>query len=116
MSSSESSSTLQFPAVIAAYIAGANAADSEAVAACFTLDAVVMDEGQERRGIAAIVAWKEETTEKYTPQTTVLTSQNMPGKSVVTASVSGTFPGSPVVLRYLFTLDGEKIARLGIAA
>jgi hypothetical protein len=29
--------------------------------------------------------------------------------------VSGNFPGSPVELRYVFTLDGEKIARLEIS-
>jgi hypothetical protein len=34
------------------------------------------------------------------------------GKTVVTAEVSGSFPGSPVQLRYNFTLKGEKIAAL----
>jgi hypothetical protein len=30
----------------------------------------------------------------------------------VTAQVSGTFPVSPVELRYYFTITGEKIASL----
>ena len=29
-------------------------------------------------------------------------------------SVSGTFPGSPVDLRYVFTLAGDKVSRLEI--
>ena len=33
-------------------------------------------------------------------------------KTIVTADVSGSFPGSPVQLRYNFTLKGDKIAAL----
>ena len=34
----------------------------------------------------------------------------------VTARVTGDFPGSPVDLRYRFTLEGATIARLEITA
>lgn len=33
---------------------------------------------------------------------------------IVTAHLTGNFPGSPVDLRYAFTLSGDKIARLEI--
>jgi hypothetical protein len=33
---------------------------------------------------------------------------------VVTARVTGNFPGSPVDLLYTFTLDGDVISRLEI--
>ena len=33
----------------------------------------------------------------------------------VTARLTGNFPGSPVDLRYAFTLEGKEIARLEIA-
>ena len=102
------------PAAIAGYIAAANAGDIGAVAACFTEDAIVKDEGQERRGISAIVAWKEEVTLKYKPITQVIRAQTINGRHVVTASVSGDFPGSPVELKYGFTMDDDKIARLDI--
>ncbi len=36
------------------------------------------------------------------------------GQTVVTAHLEGDFPGSPVDLRYQFTLEGDKIARLEI--
>jgi hypothetical protein len=38
----------------------------------------------------------------------------MAGKTIVAGRVSGDFPGSPVELLYVFTLGGEKIARLEI--
>ena len=104
------------PAAIAGYIAAANAGDTDAVAACFTEGAIVKDEGQERRGIAAIVAWKEEVTLKYRPTAQVIRAETINGIDVVTASVSGDFPGSSVELRYAFTMDGDKIARLDITA
>ncbi|HEY3046803.1 MAG TPA: nuclear transport factor 2 family protein [Polaromonas sp.] len=104
------------PAAISGYIAAANAGDTDAVAACFTEGAIVKDEGQERRGISAIVAWKEEVTLKYKPTAQVIRAEVINGMHVVTASVSGDFPGSPVELKYAFAMDGDKIARLDIAA
>jgi hypothetical protein len=101
---------------IAAYIAGANAHDPDACAACFTDDAVVRDEGREWRGTAAIRAWKAEVSKKYQPTLKVTQVARADGKTIVTGRVSGTFPGSPIELPYAFTLDGEKIARLEIAA
>jgi hypothetical protein len=101
---------------IAAYIAGANAHDPDACAACFTDDAVVRDEGREWRGPAAIRAWKQAVSQKYHPTLAVVRSAQADGKTIVTGRVSGTFPGSPIELRYAFTLDGEKITRLEIHA
>jgi hypothetical protein len=104
----------ELPEAIASYIAGANARDIDAVAACFTEDAVVRDEGQDRRGIAAIREWKEETSRKYQPTFEVIDVAARDGMTVVTGKVSGTFPGSPVELRYGFKLKDGKIARLEI--
>ena len=104
------------PKPIAAYIAGSNAHDADACAACFAADAVVRDEGRERRGTAAIREWKEEVTRKYRPTVDVIMSTTAGGRTIVTGRVSGNFPGSPVELRYAFTLVGEKISRLEIQA
>jgi hypothetical protein len=38
------------------------------------------------------------------------------GFVTVITRVTGEFPGSPIELRYRFTLDGDKIARLEITA
>ena len=104
--------SIKTPPAIVAYLAAANAHD--VAAACFTADAIVKDEGCDRQGTAAIRVWKEETGAKYKPHTEVIDVAQADGKILLTASVSGTFPGSPVVLRYAFVLDGGKIARLEI--
>jgi hypothetical protein len=106
--------SMELPKPIAAYFAGSNAHDAGACVTCFTDDAVVRDEGREWRGAAAVGAWKEEVTRKYQPTVEVIAVAQTDGKTVVTGRVSGNFPGSPVDLRYAFTLAGEKISRLEI--
>jgi uncharacterized protein (TIGR02246 family) len=102
------------PAAVATYIAGSNAHDAGACAACFTDDAVVRDEGRERQGNAAIREWVEEVSKKYRPTVDVLDVADMDDQTIVTGRVSGNFPGSPINLHYAFTLAGKKIARLDI--
>jgi len=99
---------------IANYIAAANAQDIEGVAANFSDQAVVRDEGKTRQGIAAIREWAVEVSRKYRPSVEALEVAQSDGKSVVTGRVSGDFPGSPVDLDHRFLLDGDKIRRLEI--
>ena len=100
---------------IAGYIAAANAQDIEAVTETFSDDAIVQDEGQIRNGIAAIRQWAMEVSKKYRPIVEALDVAQTGGKTILGARVSGNFPGSPIDLRYVFTLAGEKIARLEIS-
>ena len=100
---------------VANYIAAANAQDIAAVTACFGKTAVVHDEKRERRGIAAIREWAVEVSEKYQPTVEVLGVLERDGRTIVTGRVSGNFPGSPVELRYAFTVTGGTIDRLEIA-
>jgi hypothetical protein len=85
------------------------------VTACFREGAVVRDEGQNRHGIAAIREWTEEVSAKYRPTVDVIDVAEADGQTIVTGRVSGNFPGSPVELRYVFTLEEGKIARLEIS-
>ena len=107
--------TTKLPQPVATYIAAANAQDIRAAAACFTERVVVHDEKQDRQGIAAIRKWAEEVSEKYRPSVEVLEVAQLGGTTVLAGRVSGDFPGSPIQLRYAFTLDGEKIERLEIS-
>jgi hypothetical protein len=43
-----------------------------------------------------------------------LVSEQQDGKVVVPSRLTGNFPGSPVDLRFFFTLEGDKIASLEI--
>ena len=107
---------IKLPPPIAAYFAAANAHDMDTVLRCFAAEAVVHDEGQEIRGAAAIRAWKEHTDQKYSPTATPTDMAEADGRSIVTATVSGNFPGSPLPLRYFFTLDKAGITALEIKA
>jgi ketosteroid isomerase-like protein len=101
---------------IAAYIAASNGRSAEALIACFTRDAVVVDEGHTYRGSDEIRQWLARTVEVYafTLEATHVAEQG--GETVVTCRVTGTFPGSPIHLRFFFTLEGDKIAALTIRA
>lgn len=101
---------------IAGYIAAANARDSSAVPRFFAEDANVFDEGQHRVGTQAIVQWMEDTAQRFQPRVEVLNVQQRTGKVLVHNLISGTFPGSPLELRYTFRLDEQgKISRLDIS-
>ena len=106
---------IKLPEAIAGYLTSANAHDAEACTRYFTEDAVVHDEGQERRGITAIRAWKEEVSRKYQPIIDVVDVARSKEKIVMTVKVSGDFQGSPIGLHFAFTLRGGRIARLDIA-
>ncbi|AXA54033.1 nuclear transport factor 2 family protein [Pseudomonas thivervalensis] len=101
---------------IAGYIAAANARDSSAVTRFFAEDANVFDEGQHRVGTQAIAQWMEDTAQRFQPRVEVLNVQQRTGKVLVHNLISGTFPGSPLELRYTFRLDEQgKISRLDIS-
>lgn len=105
--------TLDLPQPIAAYFT-ADKGDSEAVAGCFTENAVVKDEGRIYQGLAAIKQWKTEASAKYQYTSEVLACERKEDKSVVTCKLIGNFPGSPVNLRFFFGLEGDRIASLEI--
>ena len=106
---------IALPEPIAAYFGGQNAADAAAALACFADDAVVVDEQREIRGLAAIRTWRQETTDRYRPTVEPIAASQSGGTTIVSARVSGPFPGSPVTLEFRFGVRGDKIATLEIA-
>src|SRR6202162_3901382 len=103
--------SLDLPKPIAAYFT-ADKGDSEALARCFTEDAIVKDEGHTYNGLDAIKKWKAEG--KYTSTSEAFASEQKDGKTIITSRLTGNFPGSPVDLRFFFELEGDKIAALEI--
>jgi hypothetical protein len=105
--------TLDLPKPVAAYFT-ADKEGAEAVAQCFTEKAVVKDEEQTYRGRAAIKQWKADVSARYQYTSEPLACEQKNGKIVVTNRLIGNFPGSPVILRFCFGLEGDKIASLEI--
>ena len=105
----------KLPQPIGDYFQAVNSHHTAAVVAAFAEDALVGDENREYRG-AAIKGWSEKVIKEYKPHAEAIEVAESGDKAVVTAMVSGTFPGSPVQLRYSFTLKDGKIAALRIEA
>jgi len=101
------------PEPIAAYFA-ADKGDSEGLSRCFTDSAVVMDEGHTYNGRTAIKQWKADASTKYQYTSEPFACERQDGMTVVTSRLTGNFPGSPVDLRFIFGLDGDRIASLEI--
>ncbi|HBP78188.1 MAG TPA: polyketide cyclase, partial [Halomonas sp.] len=83
---------------IATYIAISNGADDAPLAECFTADARVLDEGQTHQGIAAIRAWLRDTRRQFEYHVAPTDVSRDGDKMVITTTVTGNFPGSPVQL------------------
>jgi hypothetical protein len=106
---------LNLPEPIAAYFE-ADRRGAEAVARCFTNDGVVKDEGRTHAGVAAIEAWKAAATAQYSYIAEPIALEKKDRQYIATARVTGNFPGSPVDLKFAFTLERGKIATLEITS
>ena len=105
---------IKLPKTIEDYFDADRNGGPDAIAACFTEEAVVKDEGKTHVGREAIRRWKAGSVQKYsyTVEPFFIATEN--GKTLVTSHLVGDFPGSPVDLRYFFVLADDKIAELEI--
>lgn len=106
-------STLILPDPIAACFA-TDPRSADAIARCFTTQAVVRDEGHTHTGLEAIKAWKAAASAAYTYTSEPFAMEHKNGTYVVTSRVTGNFPGSPLDLRCCFRLERGLIAELEI--
>ncbi|GAA4573174.1 nuclear transport factor 2 family protein [Planotetraspora kaengkrachanensis] len=103
------------PEPVAAYLRAKRSHDSEALVATLTEDALITDDGRRYQGADAVRAWNDEASKKVRATYEVKDVADDDGRTLVTVEVGGDFPGSPVVLRFDFTVDGDKISALTIA-
>lgn len=106
-------STTDLPSPLATWVAAKNDHDVDAQVACFSADASVDDEGSTVVGTEAIRAWAARVTAAYdlTVEPTGFVGEPE-GAGVLTATVSGDFPGSPLEFRYHVTLHDGRITAL----
>ena len=105
---------VDLPPPIAIYVDAENSGDIEAMAQCFAPDAIVQDEGKTIKGLNEIKQWKAETKRKYQHTIEPLAYTQEDDKTIVTNRLTGNFPGSPIELEFVFTLDRDKIVSLEI--
>lgn len=112
------SKELQMPRPIAAFIKATSAHNSDELLTTLTAGAVITDEGQEYRGIAAIKKWSDEKIIGARVTLDAVDLMNDDGKTIVTLRVDGNFDKTglpdPLLLDFHFTLDTNKISALDI--
>ncbi len=106
--------TMQLPHPIQTYFTALAPQDGDAFAAAFAPDAIVHDEGQSHCGPQAIRAWWLASKAKYRHRAVPLDAAETAGKTIVRATVTGDFQGSPAVLTFTFGLAGDRICDLEI--
>lgn len=106
---------IELPSPIAAFFQASNTRKTDDFLLLFTDSAIVTDEAKDYRG-AAIKEWIDLATAEAKPISEVIDLTHQGKKMVVTAQVSGNFPGSPVQLCYEFTLKDNRIDVLMIKA
>ena len=104
----------ELPNVIEQYFSADKKGNAQALSECFADGAIVVDEGNTYTGREAIRQWmaNASTQYRYTVEPFSVTEEGE--RTIVTSRLVGNFPGSPVDLRYLFLLQGDKIAELEI--
>ena len=101
------------PPPLRTYFEASNAHDADLMLSAFSAGASVRDEGEEMIGPAAIRAWAEETFRKYDTTITPGSVDREGDFILVTAAVSGAFPGSPIAARLPFPDRGREDRRAG---
>ena len=94
---------------VADLIKAQNNHDSLSYAECFSETAVVFDEGKTQ-----IKRWIEQADQQYHSVLKPLRYQQTAEEDLLTAEVSGTFPGSPAILQFHFGLKDGLIESLKI--
>lgn len=103
---------MKLPAIVEALVKAQNNGDSAAYADCFSETAIVLDEGKSHKGKAEIKRWIEKANKQY--RTVMRPISYESGTQTLKAEISGTFPGSPLVLDYSLGLGGDLIHSLRI--
>lgn len=104
---------LTMPEPISAYFV-ADQQSPEAVARCFTAQAVVNDVGQIHTGNEEIKAWKEKAATKYSYTMTPFAIERDGEFHKVGAHVVGSFEGSPIDMNLRFRLESGLVASMEI--
>ena len=105
---------MKLPQIITDLLAAQEKYDADSFSECFSNDAVVFDEGKIYRGKKEIRQWNEMTNTKYKTKYEPLEVTTEGDKIILAAKISGTFPGSPIIIKYHFETKHGKINSLRI--
>jgi ketosteroid isomerase-like protein len=105
---------IPLPQPIAAYYHASDVHDNDLLANCFAADALLFDEGVEYHGPEAVSRHILEANKDAKVMTDITSCVEKDSETIVTATISGNFSGSPIPLDFHFTLNNGKIKTLDI--
>lgn len=103
---------MNLPKVVTELVKAQNDFDSTAYANCFTETAVVFDEGKTHNGKTEIENWIDKANKAY--QATMKPIEYSETENTLKTEVSGTFPGSPVIMTFHYEFENGLIQSLKI--
>ena len=106
----EAAQEVAAPPALASFVKASNERDTESVAACFTKEAVVYDQGEILRGAEEIRHWIADGFKKYEYVIAPTKVKNASKDVILTTVVTGSFPGGKATLDFYCRMDGDKIA------
>lgn len=107
--------TPELSTTVAAYLDAAPGTDPASIAALFTPNAIVIDDGHTYRGRSEITSWRADVAESFTYTATRLSTERHGHVIVIVERIEGNFPGGRVDLANRFTLDTtDQISSLTI--
>ena len=104
---------MNLPKVLTDLIKAQNEFDAVAYANLFSETAVVFDEGKTNKGRPEIEQWIDHSNKNYKSIMKPLEYIEN-GTTSVTAACSGTFPGSPITLKFHFKIVDGHIQHLKV--
>jgi ketosteroid isomerase-like protein len=115
----DSAASGSLPAVVSNYLAASDRDDIDAIVACCTAHAVVLDEDRHWRGADAIRQWRENVATAFEYTVAIIGSEALgevdSGQRLeVYTHLDGNFPGGEVDLTNRFSLRGDLIVGLEI--
>lgn len=105
---------MNLPKVITDLVEAQNTFDSVAYAKCFSESGVMLDEGKNHQGRVEIQQMIEEANKKYRSMMKPLEYTENGTSSILSAECSGTFPGSPIILKFHFDIVDGQIQYLNV--
>lgn len=103
---------MNLPKVITELVRAQNNFDSAVYAQCFTETAIVFDEGKTHKGKTEIEKWIDKSNKEY--KATMEPLDYNERENILSAEISGSFPGSPIILKFHFEIADEKIQQLKV--
>ncbi|HLT88918.1 MAG TPA: hypothetical protein VKZ57_15115 [Sphingobacterium sp.] len=102
---------MNLPKVITDLVKAQDNFDSVAYANCFSKTAVVFDEGKTYNGRKEIENWIANANKQFKTVMKPINFVERKKTNILSAEISGTFEGSPVVLHYHFEIADEQYRR-----